>query len=473
LKRALGHLALIALIYIPAWIWAPNEIDPSPYRYDESDYLYAASRGFVANWSDAPAVSLIDFVKIGVSRGADPAQTSGLSTLLRDSGDMNGYRHWHGPIYYYGLILAWPLARNEYGMRRLSLAAPLLGLAVTYAGCLWLWPGAQGTLAAMLSSALFIWNPATIKTTEIAPHLLFAAVSLASMFAAAKMLQSGHRVPWYAALALAGVAFCTMELAFALILSVLWCGYLERTRLRPDRELVTKSLVALGAPIVLLWPASLYKLTFIKSYLAMAYLAVFRKNPWGDVTFAQTWAFRGAAMPVTWIVIAVALVLFFRWRAIPERRPSSAFLIFGLVMLAAVLRVNSTGWRYMLPFLPPLLVFAGCLLAAALCRLRTTWRWSLAAALALLLWFDATRLLRPSPIPADPRATALLASVRDPRWENKTLLVPQDDLPALHFYFPRTVFRGYLSATSIPSRLAGEHFDGVIYPEDPTVRTLY
>ncbi len=344
--RIFRHLALAGLIIFAALAWARYQVDPSPYDYDEADYMYAASRGLLANWSDTPALTLFEFVQIGLTRGSDPSQKGDLSVLLRDSGDMDGYRHWHGPLYYYGLALA-PAGSSEYTVRRMALAAPLLGMAVVYLGCLWLFPaktwGEQGTLAAVICSLLFLWCPAIVKTTEIAPHILFSAVSLATLFAGAKLRESGRRGHWYAMLALSGVAFCTMELSFALILSVLIVGHLERDRLLAAGNRVGfagRSLAAFLAPIVLLWPAALYKFNFIKSYLFMAYLAVFRKNAWGDVTFAQTWTFRLKAMPVEWVLIAVAIVLFFRFHPAksPFRRQVSVFLIFAVVMLAAVLR---------------------------------------------------------------------------------------------------------------------------------------
>jgi hypothetical protein len=38
----------------------------------------------------------------------------------------------------------------------------------------------------------------------------------------------------------------------------------------------------------------------------------------------------------------------------------------------------------------------------------------------------------------DPRPPAVLKYIRDNRLEEKTLLVPQADLPMIHYYFPRT-----------------------------------
>jgi hypothetical protein len=311
-----------------------------------------------------------------------------------------------------------------------------------------------------------------MKTTELAPHLLFAAVSLAALFATAKFRETGKRSHWYAALALAGVAFCTMELAFALIAAVLICGHLERGRLLgSDRwGFAGQSLAAFVAPVLLLWPAGLYKLNFIKSYLFMAYLAVFRKGAWGDVTFAQTWSFRSRAMPVEWAALALALIVFFRRRDLPGRRQTAVFLIFGATMLAAVLRVNSLSLRYVLPFFPALMVFTGCVFASAMNRLPAPARWTLAALLAVLVFLDTARQVNARAPEPNRQSLALLDAIREPRWQGKTLLVPQVDIPTLHFYFQDIKFRGYTDASAIPARLAAQRFDGVIYPDEAAVR---
>jgi hypothetical protein len=479
--RFLKHLALAALLAGVAWTWSRYQIEASAYDYDEADYMFAASRGLVANWSDSPSLALSQFVRIGLSRGGNPSQRSDLSVLIRDSGDMDAYRHWHGPLYYDGLALAPPNA-SEHSVRVLALAAPLLGLAVIFLGCLWLWPGSQGTLAAVISSLLFLWSPAVIKTTEIAPHILFASVCLAALFAIAKFRETGKRSHWYSALAFCGLAFCTMELSFALIVAVLICGHLERERLLHGEGaadgwigLAWRSITAFLAPVLVLWPGGLLKLNFIKSYLFMAYLAVFRKNAWGDVTFAQTWSFRFGAMPAEWVALALALGIFFGWRFFrgrdfPGRRQLLVFLIFGAIMLVAVLRVNSFGLRYVLPFFPALLVFTGCVLAAAMNSLPVALRAGLVALLAALIFVDTARQVNTRAPEPDPQWLARLAAVRDPRWQGKTLLIPQGEIPTLHFYFQDITFRGYEDASAIPSRLAAQHFDGVIYPAETAVR---
>jgi hypothetical protein len=267
-----------------------------------------------------------------------------------------------------------------------------------------------------------------------------------------------------------------MHVGFVLVLTMLICGYLERERLfgadgsRGGASLAWQSFAALVGPILLLWPASLYKLNAIKSYAAMAYLALYRKDAWNDVSLTKIWSFRFAAMPVEWLALGLALIVFFRWREFLWRRQMSVFLIFGVVMLATVVSVNSFFLRYVLPFFPALMVFTGCVLAAAMNRLNVKVRWTLAALLALLVFLDTARQVIAHPLEPTPQRLALFDAIRDPRWLGKTLLVPQDDVPTLHFYFQGVKFRGYKFASAIPAHLSAQHFDGVIYPGESAVR---
>src|SRR5271170_7833993 len=68
-----------------------RNVSSEPYVYDEADYMYAASLGFAANWSDTPSITLADFARAGHDGQAD------LSRRIRDSNDVLFYRHFHGP----------------------------------------------------------------------------------------------------------------------------------------------------------------------------------------------------------------------------------------------------------------------------------------------------------------------------------------------------------------------------------------
>ena len=452
-------LAAVVLISAAAFYCMRYQIDPSPYSYDEADYLFAVSRGFAANWTDTPAFTPFDLLRTGMKRGRDPSQRAGVSEWIRESGDMNSYRHWHGPVYYYLLIAINANERSEPDVRGMAFVLVGLGITAIYFGTLWVF---RARAPALLAAAMFGLDAPVLVTTEIAPHVLFGIICLAAVFCAAKLFDTGARRYWYGALAVAGVAFCTMEISFALIAALLICGWLERGRLRPDWPFAARSAMAFLVPVILLWPAGLYKLTFLKSYLAMAYLAVFRKGAWGDVTFTETWINRLSFTPVTWALVAGAILLYIARPHLPGRRAALPFLIFGLVMLAAVLRVAAPGPRYTLPFLMPLLVFAGCLLGSWIGMLSPATRTIAVAAVLGALGWEAATHTRHSPVTPNHQAIELLAAVRKGGWEDKSLLVPHDELPVLHYYFPRARLRGYTDRAAIPAEVAAGGVDAVI-----------
>jgi hypothetical protein len=47
---------------------------------------------------------------------------------------------------------------------------------------------------------------------------------------------------------------------------------------------------------------------------------------------------------------------------------------------------------------------------------------------------------------------------------DKTLLVPQADLPMIHYYFPATRLRGYYTAQPSPADLEGFKPDAILQP---------
>ncbi len=192
--------------------------------------------------------------------------------------------------------------------------------------------------------------------------------------------------------------------------------------------------------MLIVWPAAIFKLTFVKSYLFMAYLALARKGSWGDIGFFGTWGNRIASSPVEWAVIAFALILYLRRPLQKDNRLVYPILIYAVLILAATARVLSDSARYSLPFMPALDLFAAITLAPFLLRSADrlpspspacSWR---AAALETSTASPPDRAAHPS---------AVLEYIRQANLTDKALLVPQNDVPMIHYYFPRTRLRGY------------------------------
>jgi 4-amino-4-deoxy-L-arabinose transferase-like glycosyltransferase len=457
---------LVAAVILAGFLWlAMKSVSAGVFGYDEADYAFDAGLGWEANYTDTPTLPLVDFLREGLGRGKSASQRAAMSEFIRKSNDVIFYRHWHGPLYFYWLIPAAAFTHDEHTLRSLSLAIPILSFLVISLGCLWISGGQEGGLAAMLCSGLFLWSWTTLGSTELAPHHLFACCSLLALFFLAKMSATGARRYLYGAAFAAGLAFCTLEVTFVLMLTIIACAFLERRRLALDWRVALRTVAVFVGTVFILWPGAILKLSFVKAYLFMAYLAVFRKAPWGNEGLIDTWRERIVNSPVEWIVIAVAIGLFVADRNIRSKRILFPFLIFAGLMIVATLRVTTGAPRYALPFMPALQVFAGLVLASVLARKRAPVAFAYAAAIAAALLISAWITVNRHPPGSDTRLAAVLNIVRVNQADS--LLVPKDFVPPIHYYFPRTEVRGYSDDRPTPSDLEASGLTGVLYNDDP------
>jgi hypothetical protein len=411
-----------------------RNVSSEPYGYDEADYMYAASLGYAANWSDTPSIPIADFVRSGLHRNSRPTLSEG----IRNANDVLFYRHFHGPLFHYLLISVSRLGLRERAMRSAMLAIPAASLAVLYFGCLWLAPGSY---AALLAAALFLSSYSVIGSTELAPHQLFVLCSLGSLILLAKAVATGRRAYWYGCVIASGLALCTLEIAFVLMVTIVICCFVERGRWRVDGGFVAKSAAMFLATVLLVWPAAILRLSTLKSCAVLAYLAVSRHSPWGDAGFIDTWRERIFHSPLEWLLILAGVVLMWLGN---RRRKIYPIGLFAAVMVVATARVLTGTPRYSLPFVPALDLLAGLALVPSLGPLR---RPASLAVVALAVaglyggaWYQTVR----PPHNPNPRSAAVLTYIHQNELENKVVLVPQADLPTLHYYFPGMRLRGYL-----------------------------
>ena len=463
MKHLLAAAALVALLLF----LIERNPSPDPYTYDEADYMYAATLGYFANWTDSPTLSLPDFLRIGLGRGQPAVGRRELSEFIRQSNDVLFYRHWHGPLYHFILIPVSRLGLNERGVRGAMLVIPALTLLVIYFGSLWLIPGPPGFLAAILGSLLFLSSFTVLRSTELAPHQLFALGYVGCLIFLAKTLTSGRRSHWYAAVVMAALTFCTLEVAFVAVLTLAICGYMERDPLKAGWRFVAGSLALFIATVLLVWPAAIVKLTFVKSYLFMAYLSLLRHSSWGNIGLLGTWRNRFINSPLEWIVIACALALFLRRPFQKTNRLAYPILIYSILMLAATVSVLSDSARYSLPFMPALDLFAAVTLAPFLSSFRRPVALGVSGLLVAGLFGSALYQVSKYPPQPDPRAFAVLQQIRQADLAGKALLVPQTDLPMIHYYFPAMRLRGYYSDRPTAADTVGFTPDAVLYPGLP------
>ena len=458
-------LVFITLLMFLAW----RVVLDTPYVYDEADYMYATKLGLVANFTDTPTMPIVEFLRTGLSRGKDSRQSSQLSESIRGANDVVFYRHWHGPVYFYWLMLTSHLGLDEHRMRLFTLAFPICSLLVIYLGSIWIFGETQGTLAAVLASALFVWSVPTVRSTELAPHQVFVCCFLVCLMLLSKTVATGSRLCFYYAVVAAALSCCLLEVGFVAVATVIICGYLERRSLRADRALAIRSLLTFVATVLVIWPSAIVKLSFVKGYLFMAYLALFRKTPWGPEGFVETWGKRVLSSPVEWLVIGVSLLTWkFSRRLKDTRHVLYPFLVYAALMLAATMRVTTATPRYALLFQPALDVLAGCVLAAYLVKFkRPTIAYALAAVLGLLLFTETWVNLKRHPVVPDSRLPSLLAYIRENHLDSSRMLVPQADVPTLHYYFPNSHLRGYADQIPELSAVRDGRADGLLYPGSP------
>jgi hypothetical protein len=454
---AAGFIILGTFIYS-----VHGRIESGPYYYDEADYMYAASLGIEANALDSPSRPLREFIDIGM--GARKTRAGALSQVAREGVDVNFYRHTHGPFYSYWLILSSKWTQQEHAVRNLTLITfPLLTALAVYLGCLWIASKTQAMAAAVLGAALYLWSPAVFSSSLLGPHLLFPMEVLISLFCVAKAVTSGSRWPWYAAVVAAGLAFATLEVAFVLVATLIIMAYVERSALRMNSGLIMRSLVIFVTTVLIVWPAAVLKLSFLKSYMFMAYLATFRKASWGDVSLADTWKIRFGASPVEWLLIAAAIITL----AVPSLRKREAFpfLLFGGLMTLTMFSVRTGSLRYALPFLPALHVMTGLQLAGLFSRFRPDVRGVIIGLCVGLLAVNSLRFQALHPMTEDVFHTAaVITDVERRGLTEGRLLVPQVYVPTLHYYFPKMKLTGFADAGTLVSDLETGQFDSVLYP---------
>src|SRR6201998_1470170 len=462
MRHVLIVLVFVALLMVLAWGAALD----SPYGYDEADYMYATKLGLVANYTDTPTMPIVEFLRTGLSRGRDSRRHSQLSELIRGSNDVVFYRHWHGPLSFYWLMLVSHLDLDEHRTRLFTLVFPICSLLVIYLGCIWVFGETQGKWAAVLGSALCAWSVPTIRSNELAPHQAFACCFLACLMLLSKIVTTGNRRYFYWAVVMAALSCCLLEVGFVVVATVILCGYLERRSLRADRAFAIRSLLVFIATVLAVWPGAIVKLSFVKGYLFMAYLALFRKSAWGPEGIVETWEKRIFNSPVEWLIIVVSLLIWrFSRRLEGNRRVLYPFLIYVAIMLVTTIRVTTGTPRYALLFQPAFEVLAGCILATYLVGIRRPA--VTAAILGLVLFAETWVNLKWHPADPDPRLSSLLEYVRSNHLENSRMWAPQADVPVLHYYFPNSQLRGYTDQIPELSILRDGRTDGLLYPGLP------
>ena len=485
--------ALVLLLMVAGFAFTYRHATSSgPYTYDEADYMTAGSHGFVANYLERPSLSVLDFVNAGLHRGMQAGKRTNLSEWIRSSGDITFYRHFHGPIYFYWIAAVGPLVHfDEAAMRWSGFVFHLLTFVAIYVGVLLL--AERGPrLAALLASSLFLFSDADIGTaSQITPHIPYVFFTTLALLLFARFLQTARFSWWYAALAAAAFAFCSIEYAILLAPTFgigLWAfrqrlfGNCSRAQLL---RMGGRSLLLFFGLLLLLWPIGLLELSAIKSYFYIGYLALLRKGSFGTEPFYMIWWHRVAASPIEYgLALVCGAVAAVRWRKIGSHTALLPCLLYAALMLLTTLKNTSLNQTYVSSILPAMAVVSGIVLAAGLARLPSAAKTAMAMIVLLAigasgLWHLTSKLGREQDFNVN---TALVEKVRQHGAEVSSLVAPYEYMPTISYYFPNVKVHPTLptdDANTIMQSIQEGSFRNIVYVGNDgdavprRLRTLY
>ena len=136
------HIPVVAGLLLVFWLLARPNIPPTMYAYDAARITCTFRRSVMRPiTTDTPTLPISDFLRVGLNQGKQSAQRSALSESIRGANDVVYYRHFHGPLYFFGLIPVARLGLDEYATRTCMLVIPALTILAMYFGGVWLFPG--------------------------------------------------------------------------------------------------------------------------------------------------------------------------------------------------------------------------------------------------------------------------------------------------------------------------------------------
>jgi hypothetical protein len=447
LGTALCFYAAAALVYAPV-------ISDHPFAYDEADYMWAGKQGVWANYSDEHGISFVEFVRRGLELSRDAGQRQSFSEYIRATGDIEFYRHYHGPMYAYWLaLLQHAGVRQENVFRGASLALHFATATLILSGMWALFPSLP-PVAGLAACTLFVFDRAAMTAgTAITQHVLFTFFSVASLLACSMFLRRLEPRWFYAALALIAWSICTVETSVLLLGALGLAMLVEHGRVREKWPTIKAfaGLLLRGAGVFLLavlivWPLGLLKLGAAEGYLTLIYFALSRKTYttqgplalWREMFQSSPWEF---SLLIPGVAGAFALSRrFAQWR---ELLPWLAFI--ALFMLVS-LKMTVPYQYYYAPLTAAFAVATGVTFGI----LWNRWPPAGHAALALAVVASAvgttlvTRQAFRDAKAAKPSNAAVLRLIEEtPALERGRLYVPYQMVPMLHYYRPEIRTVGY------------------------------
>jgi hypothetical protein len=441
---------------------------PAPFTYDEADYMMGARLGFAANYLDTNALSLPQFVDMGMRAQRKELSRKSLSEFIRARRDPVFYRHYHGPLNAYWLSAAGAAGGNAESWMRLSnIFFHVLTFITVYAGIPWVF-GAQFRIAAVAASTLYLFSVNNIlATATLSSHPLYLWLSILTLFSIAKFASDPRRKRFYWAIALCAISLCAIEYAVLLffvlgvtLVSVRKQFFVQWTK--PDylRFAGATLLLVLGVVFVL-WPSSILKFTIVQGFAYIVFLSATRRGSFGDLPPLEVWKERFVQFPMDMAALTICVIAaaVFFWRS-PRRSQLLPLLLYASLLGLTTLKNTSESARYICSMFAPFYVCGAVLLAERATRIPARIQAAAAAALFGAMLFVAHgevtghTLLNPS----DQTAVVMDWMRSHP---SAKVLVPALYLPTLQYYFPSSSITSYPAETDSASVMAAaQSYDG-------------
>src|SRR5664279_4015498 len=175
MRTNLVLFCLLLMVLLTVGICFRSVTSRAPFAYDEADYMYAGTRGFVPNFLDQPSQSVVEVVRKGLELARDKGQRASMSEYIRSTNDITFYRHYHGPLYAYWIAACKALGvSGERGYRASGLVIHALGTIAIF----WLFRlvfPELGAVSAFVGALVFAMNrTALVTATSITQHVMYA-----------------------------------------------------------------------------------------------------------------------------------------------------------------------------------------------------------------------------------------------------------------------------------------------------------
>ena len=282
---------------------------------DEADYVYAARKGFIANYLDSGTLPFATFLKLGISAKNSQASKTELSRTIRTADDISVFRHWHGPLYFYYLSMGkWIYKNNDQQMRIYSLMMQLFCALAVFWGCMLFWGKFYGIAASFLISLCVLGSTSLYYSTAfLSTHGIFTLCLIVCLFVLIKAIQSGKEMYYHLSAGIMGMVFLSNEYAALLmitwILSLVFAERYRKVGFKKIFGILSVSAASWLGVVFVFWPASLLKFSLLKSFVTQAYFMIYRGSGFSPMPVWKYWIDRFSFLPVDLGISFFGLIL--------------------------------------------------------------------------------------------------------------------------------------------------------------------